>query len=170
MGFILPFLLLALAALLLWLSTRHRRGLGLPEGRLLYEDSGGQRRLREPLFAEDLDLMGRPDYLIKSKQGLIPVEVKTGRSPKQPFESHVFQLAAYCVLVERNFKQRPPFGIIKYPQASYQVDFTENLENQLLGLLADMRLGFMSGELHRSHSAAARCRSCGYVQLCPERL
>src|SRR3972149_2334260 len=68
------------------------------------------------LMAEDLDLVGKPDYLIQSKQGLIPVEVKTGRTPARPFESHVFQVAAYCALVERNFKQRPPYGIIRYPE------------------------------------------------------
>ena len=168
---LLPSLLLFLAAiLLLWLSTRQRRGLGLPEGRLLYEDSGDQRRLEQPLFAEDLNLVGKPDYLIRSKQGLIPVEVKTGRTPQRPFESHVFQLAAYCALVERNFQQRPPYGIIRYPERSFEVEFTQDLERQLLSLLAEMQTALRSGELHRSHGAAARCRACGYAQLCDERL
>jgi len=168
---ILPSLLLfALALLLLWLSTRQRRGLGLPEGRLLYEDSGDQRRLEEPLFAEDLNLVGKPDYLIQSKQGLIPVEVKTGRTPQRPFESHVFQLAAYCALMERNFQQRPVYGIIKYPERSFEVEFTQTLERQLVSLLAEMQTDLGSGELHRSHQAPARCRACGYGQLCDERL
>jgi CRISPR-associated exonuclease Cas4 len=170
MNLFLPFLLLTLAFLLLWLSTQRRRGLGVPEGRLLYEDSGVQRRLEQPLMAEDLDLVGKPDYLIESKQGLIPVEVKTGRTPQRPFDSHVFQLAAYCALVERNFQQRPPYGIIRYPQRSFQIDFSAALEAQLLALLAEMRAAFASSELHRSHNQAARCRACGYAALCTERL
>lgn len=168
---ILPSLLLFIAALLLlWLSTRQRRGLGLPEGRLIYEDSGEQRRLGQPLFAEDLNLVGKPDYLIQSKQGLIPVEVKTGRTPQRPFESHVYQLAAYCALVERNFRQRPPHGIIRYPERSFTVEFTQTLERQLVSLLAEMETDLRSGEMHRSHGVSARCRACGYGQLCDERL
>lgn len=170
MNFLPSFLLFILALLLLWLSTRQRRGLGLPEGRVLYEDSGDQRRLEQPLFAEDLNLVGKPDYLIHTKQGLIPVEVKTGRTPQRPFDSHVFQVAAYCALVEHNFQQRPPYGIIRYPERSFEVEFTQTLERQLVSLLAEMQTDLRSGELHRSHEAAARCRACGYGQLCDERL
>jgi CRISPR-associated exonuclease Cas4 len=162
-------LLFTLALLLLWFSTRQRRGLGLPEGCLLYEDGGDQKLLEQPLFAEDLNLVGKPDYLIRSKLGLIPVEVKTGRTPQQPFESHIFQLAAYCALVERNFLQRPPYGVIRYPQRSFKVEFTEALESQLLSLLVEMQTALRSGEQHRSHQAAARCRACGYLDLCAER-
>jgi len=168
---ILPSLLLFIAALLLlWLSTRQRRGLGLPEGRLIYEDSGDQRRLEQPLFAEDLNLVGKPDYLIQSKEGLIPIEVKTGRTPQRPFEAHIYQLAAYCALVERNFQQRPPYGIIRYPERSFTVEFTQALEHQLVSLLGKMQTDLRSVELHRSHQVTARCRACGYVQLCAERL
>src|SRR3990172_9008840 len=163
-------LLLALAFLLLWLSTRQRRGLGLPGGGLLYEDSGDQRRLGEPLVAQDLNLGGEPVYMIQNKQGVIPVEVKTGRTPQRPFESHVFQLAAYCALIERNFEQRPPYGIIRYPERNFTVEFTETLERQLINLLAEIQTALRLGELHRSHEVAARCRACGYVQLCAERL
>ncbi|MEX2143142.1 MAG: CRISPR-associated protein Cas4 [Anaerolineales bacterium] len=162
--------LFAFALLLLWFSIRQRRRLGVPQGRVLYEDSGDQRRLVQALLAEDLDLVGKPDYLIKGRQGLIPVEVKTGRTPARPFESHIFQLAAYCALVERNFNQRPAHGIIRYPQRSFTVEFTQELEGQLLTLLAEMRAAIRSGEMHRSHDVAARCRACGYVQLCEERL
>ena len=170
MNLFLPLLLLSLAFLLLWLSTQQRRGLGVPEGRLLYEDSGVQRRLEHPLLAEDLDLVGKPDYLIQSKQGLIPVEVKTGRTPARPFESHVFQVAAYCALVERNFKQRPPYGIIRYPERSFTVEFSRTLEEELLSLLAQMQGALSADEMHRSHDMAARCQACGYVHLCVERL
>ncbi|MEX1247493.1 MAG: Dna2/Cas4 domain-containing protein [Anaerolineales bacterium] len=165
----LAILLFVLAALLLWLSARQRSGLGLPGGRVLYEDSGAQRQLELPLFAEDLTLVGKPDYLVQSKQGLVPVEVKSGRTPKRPFQSHIFQLAAYCALVERNFAQRPPYGIIRYPQRSFTVEFTRQLEGQLLALLAEMRAGF-GMEMHRSHQVAARCHACGYGQLCDQHL
>lgn len=166
----LPFLLVIFALFLLWLSGRQRRGLGLPEGRVLYSDTGAERRLQQPLYAQDLQLVGKPDYLVESAKGLVPVEVKSGNSPQKPYDSHIFQLAAYCLLVARNFQQRPPYGIIRYPLRSFRVDFTRELEVEVLNLLAEMRHGFFSGELHRSHVTQARCRACGYEQLCDERL
>ena len=162
---------LFLAALaLLWWSKLQRRGLGLPEGRIFYSDIGVERQITEPLFAEDLCLVGRPDYLVETKQGPIPVEVKSGRTPSQPFQSHIYQLAAYCALVERNFGKRPDYGVIRYPEKSFQVDFTRQLERQLIRLLEEMERGLTSKELHRSHKQAARCRSCGYLQVCGEHL
>jgi CRISPR-associated exonuclease Cas4 len=162
--------LVILALVLLWLSSRQRRGLGLPAGRVLYADTGAERRVEQPLYADDLLLVGRPDYLVESAEGLVPVEVKSGSSPQKPYDTHIFQLAAYCVLVARNFKQRPAYGIIRYPQRSFRIEFTQELENQLLGLLKEMRNGLDLAELHRSHNVFGRCRACGFGQLCEEHL
>jgi CRISPR-associated exonuclease Cas4 len=170
MYFTWAIVLLVAALLLLFLSTRRRRGLGIPEGRVIYSDSGAEHRVESPLFADDLLLLGKPDYLVESAQGLVPVEVKSGRTPTRPFQSHIFQLAAYCLLVQRNFKKRPPFGIIRYPERSFTVEFTRELEQQLLDLLQDMRTGLLGAEMHRSHRQAGRCNSCGFRELCDQRL
>ncbi len=162
--------LLGLGFILYWISGQQRKTLGLPEGRVLYSDTGPRRESLEPLFAEDLNLVGKPDYLIESKEGLVPVEVKSGRTPSRPFESHIYQLAAYCLLVTRNYRKRPPYGIIQYPQKSFAVDFTSELEEDLRALLTEMRAGSALGELHRSHEQPGRCASCGFGQLCEERL
>lgn len=166
----IAFLLIALALLLLWQAARQRAKLGLPTGRVVYSDTGVERELEQPLFDEDLQLLGRPDYLVEGADGLVPVEVKSGRTPRKPYDSHIYQLAAYCLLVARNFRQRPAYGIIRYPQRSFRVEFTQVLESQLLQLLAGMRRGLDAAELHRSHQIAARCNACGFRQLCSERI
>lgn len=163
-------ILLLLALLLLWVSTRQRGALGLPSGQVVYSDTGVERRLEQPLMDETLGLIGRPDYLVQDGDGLVPVEVKSGRTPRKPYDSHVYQLAAYCVLVARTFQQRPAYGIIRYPQRSFRVEFSAALEAQVLSLLAAMRQGLAHGELHRSHNVAARCGACGYRQVCSERI
>ncbi|MCL5429672.1 MAG: Dna2/Cas4 domain-containing protein [Chloroflexi bacterium] len=163
-------LLLVFAIILIWLSAQQRRTLGLPEGRVLYADTGTRRELLEPLYADDLNLVGKPDYLVESKLGLVPVEVKSGRTPSKPFDSHIYQLAAYCLLVQRNYRKRPPYGIIRYPGRSFAVDFTRELEEDLLTLLTEMRAGAALRELHRSHEQPGRCISCGFWQFCEERL
>ena len=164
------FIFLLLALLLIYFSGRQRRHLGLPDGDLLYEDMTSGDKLRAPLFDAELNLVGRPDYLIRDGQNLVPVEVKSGRSPKQPYESHVYQLAAYCLLVAKLFGQRPSHGLIRYPERSFKVNFTQELESNLLNLLDEMRSQRSSKDVARSHQQAARCRACGYLQVCDQSL
>jgi len=166
----LAFVLLTLALFLLYLSRRQRAQLGLPDGDLLYEDMAFGDRLREPLYDAKLNLVGRPDYLIREGENLVPIEVKSGRSPKQPYESHIYQLAAYCLLVAKAFGQRPSHGLIRYPQRSFKVNFTIELEAKLLSLLDEIRVQRDSKDVARSHQQAARCRACGYLQVCDQSL
>ena len=167
---IVAFVLFALALLLLWVSRRGRAAAGLPEGRVIYSDTREWGRVPEALFDPQLKLTGKPDYLVKQGKQVIPVEVKTGRTPEAPFESHVMQLAAYCRLVERAYKRRPPHGILHYPQRTFAVDYTPALEAALVGLLDEMRAVDARKEVARSHDEAARCRGCGYREICEQRL
>jgi CRISPR-associated exonuclease Cas4 len=166
----LPVFLLVLAILLLWIAGRQRRRLGVPEGSVLYQDTERGQQLEQPLYAADLGLTGRPDYLVKSAQGLVPVEVKSGRSPGKPYDSHIYQLAAYCALVERAYGERPTYGIIRYPERSFQVEYSPQLEHEFLELLGEMRGKLALDELSRSHTVAARCRSCGFLDRCEQSL
>jgi len=109
----LAFTLLALG--LFWLSARQRRSAGLPGGRVIYNDTRGWGALEKPLIDEALGLTGKPDYLVREHGRIIPVEVKTGRTPESPYDGHIFQVAAYCLLVEKTYGKRPPYGIIRDP-------------------------------------------------------
>ena len=163
-------LLIALAAFLFWLSLRQRQQLGIPQGRLTYEDMGADGKLRRALYDEQLNLVGRPDYLIRQNGELIPVEVKSGRSPKKPYDSHIYQAAAYCLLVSANYQQRPSHALIRYPERTFKINFTQQLEDEIRNLLTEMR-SFADGILPaRSHEHAARCRGCGYLQVCDQSL
>jgi CRISPR-associated exonuclease Cas4 len=163
-------LLLAAALLLWWLAARQQRRMGMPSGQLLYRDMEGRIDLDRPLYAADLDLVGRPDYLLRTAEGLVPVEVKSGRTPRQPYESHVYQLAAYCALVERAYGERPSHGIIRYADRNFEVDYTPDMESGLLRVLGQMRADLGRAEVNRSHQQAARCRSCGYLSRCEQAL
>lgn len=170
MDYLLPLLLVLLALALFWLATRRRRQLGLPAGALRYRDMEGGDRLREALYDPELDLAGRPDYLVEQGGELIPVEVKSGRKPKSPYESHVHQLAAYCILVESEFGRRPSHGLIRYPEGQFRVEFTEQLEVRTRALVAEMQAALDQLDLDRSHNQRARCRACGYLEICEQSL
>jgi CRISPR-associated exonuclease Cas4 len=101
----------------------------------------------------------------------VPIEVKSAHTPNDgPRRSHVLQLAAYCLLVEETYRQRPKYGIVKYADRMFAVDYTDTLRTELLDVIAAMRDDLARGAAERSHDDAARCVHCGYRHACPERL
>jgi CRISPR-associated exonuclease Cas4 len=165
---------LALLALLGgWLAlrraTRTRRTTGLPAGRVVYADTGDWHPPDTPFFSTTYRLTGKPDYLVKTRAGLIPVEVKSSAAPAQPYSSHVLQLAAYCLLVEEAEGRAPPYGLIQYHNTAFEVDYTDALRRELLVLLDEMRQARRKGA-NRSHDEPRRCAGCGYRQGCDQSL
>ena len=163
-------IILLVAFILFFISGRQRRASGLPSGRVIYTDTRAWGKLEKPLFDKDLGLTGKPDYLVEQNGRIIPVEVKTGRAPEAPYDSHIFQLATYCLLVHRSTGKRPLYGIIHYPGRDFAVDYTPDLENALLDLIADMRIDEHHLEVQRSHEDEHRCRRCGFRGVCDQRL
>ena len=164
-------LLILVGVVLLWLGRRERRRAGLPSGQVVYSDTGIRRELEKPLYDRGLGLAGRPDYLVEQGDLLIPVEVKSAPAPPAPYDSHVFQVAAYCLLVQKQLGKRAPYGWLQYADRRFRVDFTPELEDRLLDLLADMRRAERRGGVpDRSHQSAARCRACGFREICDQRL
>src|SRR5512143_1942327 len=166
----LALFLILVALLLLWQSSRQRAQAGLPGGRMIYTDTGGWGRLEKPLFAADLGLTGKPDYLVQRGETLLPVEVKSGRAPAAPYDSHIFQVAAYCLLVEKTYGKRPPYGILHYSGRDFAIDYTPQLESALLDRLAEIRRDESRTDVPRSHEEVARCRKCGFRKVCNQSL
>jgi CRISPR-associated exonuclease Cas4 len=164
------FLLFLLALIFFWQSNRQRKEAGLPGGRIIYTDTRGWGKLEKPLFYTALELTGKPDYLVQQNGQVIPVEVKSGRAPAAPYDSHIYQLATYCLLVEKTYKKRPPYGIIHYENRDFAVDYTPELEESLLDLLADMKRDEHKNDVPRSHEQAARCAKCGFKKVCDQSL
>jgi CRISPR-associated exonuclease Cas4 len=158
------------AVILFWQSARQQRAAGLPGGRVIYTDTRAWGKVEKPLYDNSLMLTGKPDYLVEKNGQLIPVEVKSGRAPRAPYDSHIYQVAAYCILVERTMGRRPPYGIIHYEDRDFAVDYTHELETALLDILADMRRDERRDEVNRSHDSPARCARCGFRNVCEEKL
>jgi CRISPR-associated exonuclease Cas4 len=162
--------LLLVAIVFFWISGRQRKAAGLPGGRVIYTDTRGWGKLEQPLFHAGLGLTGKPDYLVQHNGQIMPVEVKSGRAPEAPYDSHIFQLASYCLLVEKTYGKRPPYGIIHYSDRDFAVDYTEELESKLLDLLVEMKQDNHKTDVPRSHEQAARCARCGYRKVCDQKL
>lgn len=161
---------LAVAVILLLWAMIQRRRAGLPAGRVVYTDTGAWNRCEQPLFSHRYLLTGKPDYLVKERGRIIPVEVKSTAPPPQPYRSHVLQLAAYCLLVEEEFGQRPDHGLIHYEGRTFAVDYTPALRAELIATLEEMRAGLVATSVSRDHESANRCLACGYRDECEQRL
>ncbi|MBE0682928.1 MAG: CRISPR-associated protein Cas4 [Anaerolineales bacterium] len=163
-------LLFILAIIFFWQSNRQQKAAGLPGGQVIYTDTRGWGKVEKPLYYPALALTGKPDYLIEKNGQIIPVEVKSGRAPEAPYDSHIYQLASYCLLVEKTYGKRPPYGIIHYENRDFAIEYTRELETALIELLADMRVDEAKKDVPRSHEQASRCKRCGFRNVCDQSL
>src|SRR5271167_2177485 len=132
------FLITLIAAALAWFVGR---GLfartGLPTQDILYADLGSTFPQPAPLTSRRYRLSGKPDYLVRVKDGVPPVELKSSQSPSSghPYDGHLFQLAAYCLLVEDVCRVSVPYGLIRYEDRTIRVEYTPSLRASLLRFL-----------------------------------
>jgi CRISPR-associated exonuclease Cas4 len=161
---------ISLGGLAWWRAIELRRKSGLPAGRVIYADthSHNWRPAPRPFFSARFGLVGKPDYLVETGQGLIPVEVKSGSAPDVPYLGHILQVAAYCLLVEDSTGKPSPHGWLQYANALFEIDFTRELQQELLNNLAEMRQLRNKKTVARSHNQPGRCSTCRFNEQCGE--
>jgi CRISPR-associated exonuclease Cas4 len=167
--FLIGFLILS-GILLFWISTRQRRSTGLPAGRLIYSDHKQWGKIETALYDPTYNLTGKPDFIVESNRGLIPVEVKSGRGRQAPYDSHIYQLAAYCLLIDQTFGIRPEYGILHYSNKDFAVDYTPTLEHSVINLIREIRALGRKRTIDRSHESLNRCQNCGFNAICDQSL
>jgi hypothetical protein len=145
---------LLLAALILFLNLRRYRNRGgLPAGELVFADNTPQEC--PVLVSYRYGLKGKPDALVRIPDGaLIPVERKNGRAPRRPYDGDLIQTAVYCVLVEDNYGQTPPFMRIQYADRWFDELFTNRHREWVMQVSARLREARRAGACNRSHRAS----------------
>lgn len=169
MGVALGLALLLLAAMLLIWGARLRQRTGLPWAPVIYRDTGGHAP-EKPLIARRFGLAGKPDYLLDVRGRVIPVEVKPSRRADRPYDSDLMQLAAYCLLVEEHFGSAPPYGLLRYAERTFRLNYTSQVRDDLLAVLDEMRAALSDADCARSHDDPWRCGGCGFFEQCDDAL
>src|SRR4051812_25902010 len=147
-------LVLALLGLLLVvLSKRGRTVRGLGSGETVALDN-------VTLFSERLKLVGRPDRIVRDGGHLIPEEWK---SSKRVSHGQRLQLATYFILIEEEYGERPPFGVVVLGDGSrVQVENTDALRSEVLAIAEKIRERRRAiGKEIPVRQPAAKCRKCG---------
>jgi len=173
--FFLVFTLLILAVAFQLLSKRAsssaktmRMVYGIPAGKVIYSDLD---RPGKALYSRNLGISGKPDYIVKGRgRSLVPVEIKSGRAV-EPHKNHIMQLAAYCYLVEENYRRSVPFGIIVYSDAKqHRINFDKYLRSELLATVDEMKRTIGHDCPNRRHNYKQKCRHCSFSGSCKNSL
>ncbi|MDH7517725.1 MAG: Dna2/Cas4 domain-containing protein [Candidatus Thermoplasmatota archaeon] len=133
------------------------------EGKIVYSDL---KALAKPLFSRRYMLTGKPDYVVRRDKYYIPVEVKTGVYD-EPQRSHVFQLAAYCQLLEDAYGGFVPYGVLVYGDShQYKIPFNPRIRFELDSTVKTMRYIMRTGNVVRNHDDVRRCIGCSMRTYC----
>jgi CRISPR-associated exonuclease Cas4 len=171
---LLVVVLVVVALIVIIQRRRRRRPPPLPPTQTLYQHAIYQDTRATPgilLSARSIPLRGKPDILIREGHTIIPLELKTGRTPTTPYPGHVLQVLAYCLLVDEHYHVRPTHGIIRYRARDVMVPYTAEEEQRVRALVREMLDAKRGGiEQHRSHRQPRRCAACGFRDRCLEAL
>ena len=147
-----------LIALLTWLLKKIGVSKEIYRNKSVYSDI---ERPEKALFSKKHLLAGKPDSILYTKDGLVPVEVKSSNRPIKPYYSHVMQLASYCLLLEMESK-RPRHGLIQYADGEpFKVPYTDELRNNVIVTMEKMRGHIYRKELIEEGCGREGCGVCG---------
>ncbi|MEM3927890.1 MAG: CRISPR-associated protein Cas4 [Archaeoglobaceae archaeon] len=133
-------------------------------GKIVYSDV---IRSEKPLYSKTLAIAGKPDFILRRGDKLIPVEYKSSKKPRKLYRSHVLQLAAYCWLIEENYNVKCPFGYIVYGKKKFKVKYDDGLRKELMNTVGQMR-DFLKLSLEEAsrRKNEKRCKSCLLKESC----
>ena len=132
----------------------------------------GRSAIMEPLLIDEARaLRGRPDYLLRHRKGLIPVELKPLRTSRSLYESDRLQIGVYLMLVRAaNPDASVPYGVVRYKDTTFRVYLTEELEARCLAVAEQVRAARKATVVHRTHNVPAKCGACAHRTACGESL
>jgi CRISPR-associated protein Cas4 len=149
----------------IYVMVQARRRFSIPSGKGFYQDLGSKGKI---LRSESYGISGKPDMIKRKRHKLIPYEYKSGNSDS-PREGHVFQMAAYFLILEENFPRfSVPYGILKYNNTSFVIRNEKRMRERLLYVVEEMRSQY--AEPTRNHKSRVRCLRCSFNEICEQSL
>ena len=165
---------MVLALLFFWLSARSRKSTGIPAGEVFYQDLVGQPFTARNLQSLKLGICGKPDCLIRTADGIVPVELKKSKRPPargEVYPNHMIQNLAYCALVEEELRERVPYGLVIYAEHQVRrVEFTDANRRWLMQTIAAVQAAQLRKQADRNHHQSGRCSGCGVRDKCDQAL
>ena len=142
------------------------------KGAILYskELENAEKFFRIPLTSKKLRLQGTIDCIIKSGNEYIPVDYKNMESNKgKPWADHKYQLVAYALLIEENYKTTVKRGYINYipEKLTVKINLTPTMKTHVKRILTQIEEIIQEEKLPQIRIAKEKCTGgCGYKRVC----
>lgn len=143
----------------------------------LYWTYGGDREREVEVLSRDqtylksdrLGLSGRPDRMVRLKNGMIIPKEK--KSSNRLYDSHRIQVGAYLLLIEEVYGTRPSHGLVELGDGRVErIDNTKQLQTWTINIAEAIRAQRADpAKATPVRSNPRQCRSCGVRDLCHQR-
>lgn len=131
-----------------------------------YGLSEGKREFHKRIYSEKLGLSGQLDLLIKTFNGLYPVDFKFSTS--RPHKNHIYQITGYALILEDLYGSSIGKGFVyMIPSENAHVfRLTEKIKSEALSKLDDMRNMILTQMMPDAQQKTGKCRDCEYANFC----
>ncbi|MFB3766263.1 MAG: CRISPR-associated protein Cas4 [Methanotrichaceae archaeon] len=141
------------------------------KGALFYDSEldRAEKLFRVALESSALGLKGILDYLIKTDREYIPIDYKFGYSHSGSIHlNHKYQLAAYALLVEDNYKTIVRRGYVHYSRdrINAQIDFTDEIRRRTLKMIGEIQQIIQDDRETECTRNPGKCIDCEYRRYC----
>ena len=129
---------------------------------LIYSDEKtGQDVDTGILKSDEYKIQGKPDYIYKKFNNLIPVELKSGsiKDRNKPYDGDLMQLVCYFIIIEEEYGIKPKIGRIIYKDYMFIIRNTRSLQNELINTIYAMEQMLVEGYGEVSPEYV-KCRYC----------
>ena len=118
------------------------------------------------IVSEKLGMTGVIDRL---EEGYIPVEIKTGKPPREDvWKEHRIQLGAYMLLLKEHLEKDVTYGFIEYSLVNERRKVIMNpfLKDEILALIGNVRQLLQQPTLPEKIKEEWKCTQCGIREEC----
>lgn len=119
--------------------------------------------------SEKLQLKGIIDCIEVYENSYIPVELKTGKMPRDGiWPGHRIQIAAYAMLIEENFKTNVKEGFIRYldTNETRQIAINPFMKEEIISLVKEIQELLKANEIPNYCENRNKCVKCGLRNTC----
>jgi len=119
--------------------------------------------------SEKLQLKGIVDRIEVYENGYVPIELKTGKMPKQGvWPGHRIQIAAYALLLEEKFKTNVKEGFVRYLDVNEtrQIAINPFMKDEIIKLVREVQNLLKSQNLPNYCENKNKCAKCGVRETC----
>ena len=119
--------------------------------------------------SEKLQLKGIIDRIEVYENSYVPIELKTGKMPKEGvWPGHRIQIAAYAMLIEENFNTNVKEGFIRYldTNETRQIAINPFMKEEIIDLTKEIQNLLKNQEIPNYCENRNKCINCGLRNTC----